>query len=541
MKKKAGISTVMMILFLVLIMNRTVYAADFNASVSSANASQGENVSVTVTFSSGANIGAYAMKLTYDAGILEYVSGADGGGGGSVQFYNDYVNSTSKSYTVSFKAKTAGTSTLTLETISVPCDTDANDMTVKVSSGSVTVAAPAKASGNNNLSALNVALVYEDGKTESVALSPGFSAETTSYKLSAGANVTRLSLDVSAADGKAVVNVSGTRMDPGSNTTTITVTAENGDVKKYVIYTEKETAQETTTEKATETTAAQQETTQQQEETTIQEETTETQETQESQENQPGSLDVIIGGVNGYISDIPEDVQIPEGYESYTFAYNGNNIAAARGLSTDLVLVYIRDAQTEEGRFYIYNEGNGSFTPYVCITVRQHMYTIFDIPENVELPFQGTIGNEYQKLFIDIDGNSVEALKYDAEDLYLVYAMNWDGAYNLYYYDAKEGNFLRYQYTAMEKQEQNRVTVVTEDSTQKNSKSLTMARNIFAVLTICFAIIAVILGIMLYGKKRKAEPQVYEEYDAYAEYEEDVKPMDEKRLDKELDNILKRK
>ena len=87
-------------------------------------------------------------------------------------------------------------------------------------------------------------------------------------------------------------------MDPGSNTTTITVTAENGDVKKYVIYTEKETAQETTTEKATETTAAQQETTQQQEETTIQEETTET---QESQENQPGSLDVIIGGVNGYI------------------------------------------------------------------------------------------------------------------------------------------------------------------------------------------------------------------------------------------------
>ena len=46
---------------------------------------------------------------------------------------------------------------------------------------------------------------------------------------------------------------------------------------------------------------------------------------------------------------------------------------------------------------------------------------------------------------------------------------------------------------------------------------------------------------MLYGKKRKAEPQVYEEYDAYAEYEEDVKPMDEKRLDKELDNILKRK
>ncbi len=163
------------------------------------------------------NIGAYAMRLTYDANILEYSSGADGGGGGTLQFYNDYVNSTSKSYTITFQTKAAGTSALSLDTISVPCDTEANDMTVKSSGGSVTVSAPVEASSNNNLAALNVAFVYSDGRTESAALSPAFSADITSYNLSAGEDVARLSLDATAADGKAAVQVSGTRMDPGSN------------------------------------------------------------------------------------------------------------------------------------------------------------------------------------------------------------------------------------------------------------------------------------------------------------------------------------
>ena len=47
-------------------------------------------------------------------------------------------------------------------------------------------------------------------------------------------------------------------MDPGSNTTTITVTAEDGSVKKYIIYTTRlEDGQEATTEAESKTEAVQ--------------------------------------------------------------------------------------------------------------------------------------------------------------------------------------------------------------------------------------------------------------------------------------------
>ena len=215
-------------------------AADFNASVSSESCTQGDTVNVTVTFSSNENIGAYYMKMTYDPNLLEYVSGAYGGGGGTLQFYNDYVNSTTNSYTVSFTAKAAGTSTLALDVLDTPINMNGDNMTFKASNGAVTISAPAVASSDNRLSALNVALVYEDGRTEAAALTPAFSPDVTSYQLSISKDVARLSLDASASDGKAAVAVSGTRMDPGSNTTTVTVTAENGEVRKYIIYTEKE-------------------------------------------------------------------------------------------------------------------------------------------------------------------------------------------------------------------------------------------------------------------------------------------------------------
>lgn len=541
MKNQRGRKTVwkiFLICFFTLLIQKGVYAADFNATVSSATAEQGGTVTVTVTFSSSVNIGAYAMRLTYDANILEYSSGADGGGGGTLQFYNDYVNSTSKSYTITFQAKAAGTSALSLDVISVPCDTEANDMTVKSSGGSVTVSAPVVASSNNNLAALNVALVYSDGRTESVPLSPAFSADTTSYNLSVGEDVTRLSLDASAADGKAAVQVSGTRMDPGSNTTTITVTAENGEVKRYVIYTEK--AQPATTEPPT---------TAEPEPTTEPEPVTEPEPTTEPSADIP--LTVEIAGRKYTATNIPEDAELPEGYEIVQIDYRGTQITALQGLSTNLLLLYLMDEENATGDFYIYDQEKDSYTLFVNVIVRQHMYTIFDIPEDTALPYGGKIGSEYKTEILTINGRSVQALSYGVQDLYLVYAMNWNGEYGLYFYDSKEESMLRYVYSDLENKEDKTVSAPVDTSISENERKewekRIDKRNILIIILI---LVIVLFGGALFiiaiirrkaDKKRRAS-DTYEEYDQYEEYDaEDEVPMDEESLNQALDDILKGK
>lgn len=538
MKNQRGTKTVwkiFLICFFILLIQKGVYAADFNATVSSETAEQGKTVTITVTFSSNVNIGAYAMRLTYDANILEYSSGADGGGGGTLQFYNDYVNSTSKSYTIIFQTKAAGTSALSLDAISVPCDAEANDMTVKSSDGSVTVSAPVEASSNNNLAVLNVAFVYSDGRTENAALSPAFSADVTSYNLSAGEDVTRLSLDATAADGKAGVQVSGTRMDPGSNTTTITVTAENGAVKKYVIYTEK--AQPSTTEAPT-TTAL--------EPTTNPEPTTPPEPTEEPTENTP--ITVEINGKSYTAGTIPEDAVLPEGYEVVPIDYKGTQITALQGLSTNLMLLYLIDEESGTGDFYIYDKEKDSYILFVNLSVRQRMYTILDIPEDITLPYGGKVGGEYKLETLDINGKSIQALSYGIQDLYLVYAMNWNGEHGLYFYDSKEESMMRYVYSALENKKEEAIAVPVDTSLSENERKewekRIDKRNILIIILVLFVFLfgGTLCLLFIIAKKRRHKGRKRPSLDFnedYDEYEEE--PMDEESLNQALDDILKGK
>ncbi|MFR8119637.1 MAG: cadherin-like beta sandwich domain-containing protein [Lachnospira sp.] len=62
-------------------------------------------------------------------------------------------------------------------------------------------------------------------------LSPAFSPNVTSYTTTVGSDCSQLVVSAVANDENASVSVRGTRMDPGSNTTTITVTAQDGSKK----------------------------------------------------------------------------------------------------------------------------------------------------------------------------------------------------------------------------------------------------------------------------------------------------------------------
>lgn len=138
------------------------------------------------------------------------------GSGGSVRL----LSTDSTSFSVRFKAVSAGSSSISVSTSNtIISSADEDYMAVSAGSGSVTVKAPVSYSTDNTLASLDIS---------PGVLSPAFSPNVTSYTTTVGSDCSQLVVSAVANDENASVSVRGTRMDPGSNTTTITVTAQDG-------------------------------------------------------------------------------------------------------------------------------------------------------------------------------------------------------------------------------------------------------------------------------------------------------------------------
>lgn len=208
-----------------------------HVSISSASANVGDEVTITITASSDVKIELCDIWIDYDASILQYVNGFNTEGGGTGRL----LSSDETSFKVVFKAINPGTATISVnKSTSYTGSADEDFMSLTTSSGTVTVKAPASYSSDNTLKSLQIS---------PGTLSPAFSPDRTTYNVTVDADVTELVVSAVANDNAAKVSISGRRMDPGSNTTTITVTAKDGSVNKYIIYTTRlEDGQEATTE-----------------------------------------------------------------------------------------------------------------------------------------------------------------------------------------------------------------------------------------------------------------------------------------------------
>ncbi len=100
----------------------------------------------------------------------------------------------------------------------------------------VRTALPKKGSPNNYLKNLKVTL---DGKTTN--LSSDFNGSTDEYDVYAGSNVKSAKISATAVNSNAKISGTGTKnLVTGNNNVVITVTAQNGDQKKYTINIKKE-------------------------------------------------------------------------------------------------------------------------------------------------------------------------------------------------------------------------------------------------------------------------------------------------------------
>ena len=372
-------------------------------SIGSASGTVGDTVTVTLTVSASNSIDAAAIPVSYDNSVIKPV-GSGNSGIVSFALLDAAAYGATESISMKFEIIAAGTTTLSV----------AGDAKVSVngeraaiqssSSGTVTGKAPVSYSSDNTLSSLQIS---------PGTLSPAFSPEITTYNASVDSDVEELVVSAVANDSNAKVSVSGRKMDPGRNTTTITVTAEDGSVKKYIIYTTRAAGsneQETQTEAETQT---------------------------EVQTEQTDNIQVTIDKVQYTVIQDYSEHELPEGYEGTEIDYNGGKIIAGKGLKTGLILMYL-ESDNGEGGFYVYDETAKTFSPYNTVDEPQVTFVVLPIPDSVNKP------DGYTLTRFTMNGKEVDVL-IDADRQYcLFYGVSSSGEKGWFSYRISDATIQAY-------------------------------------------------------------------------------------------------
>lgn len=515
-EKIKSIGHIISVILFVMIFSIKAYGADFNGSVSSSEVTQGDEVTVTVKFTSDTVIGAYDMKVEYDAGVLEYISGADGGGGGSLQIISEIVNSNSDTRTIKFKAKGVGTTAVNVIKFGDVCDMNGDDLQVKVSGGTVKVNAPVIASSNNYLASLEVSAVFENGGTNGVTLSPSFSKDVTEYNLSLGEGASKLVVSAAAEDGKSTVTVGGTKLVPGANIATIEVKAENGSVRVYYIHVNVKEPETTTPEPTTS-------------EPVTDGPSTEKPSTEEPPTDTPSDdkRKVTISGKEYIVTDITEETALPEGFEKSVITWNGLEIAGAADISKTLSLIYTLNKETGEYTFFIYKAKDNSYQPFLTYSITQRSYIMLNTEDDLmynNIPAYES--SELELVSMMIGNGYVDAYKLkNMPNIYIVRAMNWYNKIYYYYYNSDDGSMLPYFQTAGDGVSNEQIEAVQNVIGEEHEayEKRIMKRNvvIFVLGTVTAIALAACAYMIIRTKYPRKESDISDDdYDEYEEYEE---------------------
>lgn len=209
---------------------------------STANVGSEFSVTLKLSGSSGAvnGVGGVGGKLIFDSDYLEYVSSSNVAPfkitystkssklSGVASAEEEFITASSQNlFTFTFRPKKEGKTTIRLDESDVP-DGGGNTLTSNIPSKEITIG-PAK-STNNNLASLEV---------EGYTLSPAFNKNTTSYTVNVPNSATSATIKFTAEDATATLTSNGTvnatNLKVGDNRYTLTVTAQSGAQKSYVV------------------------------------------------------------------------------------------------------------------------------------------------------------------------------------------------------------------------------------------------------------------------------------------------------------------
>lgn len=475
-------------------------------SVSSGNCEVGDTVDITISVS-GSNIMLCDFIVNYDASMITPVSGSYDAGGNDVL---RFISTDATSFKVTFKAIKPGTASISVAKSTAQIGSMTEDyMNVVTSSGSITITAPQSYSTDNTLSSLEIS---------PGVLSPAFSPNVTTYTTSVGSDCQKLTVSAVANDSKATVSVTGTRMDIGLNTTTITVTAENGSKKVYTIKTTKADDIKTS------------------DNDNKNDDNSQIDNTVDNNDNGANAVQQPTVSVNGYeysiISSFDEH-PLPDGYVQSEMDYNGIKIAVGMGIDTNITLVYLEsdNGQGESG-FYVYDTVNRTFSKYIQIYQPDLSYCILPIDvSSMELP------DGYDMVKLTISGEEVDALLDRTGNYALFYGVSSTGETGWFRYNVNDGTIQGYAgYNMADEQ-----VINTNTKTADSDKAFnTVSSYIFVILAVLAVVIIalIVVVIALSIKLSKSKKAFVGAMDGYEDEDIDEEDLDDMELEDDEEDIL---
>ena len=489
-------------------------AGTARVSIGSASGTVGDIVSIDVSISASSGIGGATIYVSYDPSILA-LSGSSSNSGTAMVSFMDESTASSQSKTITFKIIGAGTSSLNVLGDSKVIDIDMQACSISKSSGSVTASAPASYSSDNTLSSLQIS---------PGVLSPAFSPDVTTYTTSVGADCASLTVSAVPNDSKATVSVSGKRMDPGFNTTTITVTAENGSKRTYTIKTTKETnSASNENNQATGSDSSNGST----------DNNNDIPDVQDPNSEAIQEPNITVDNAEYKIVSANDEHPLPDGYTPTEYDYNGTKVSAGVGIDTGVTIVYLEstDGKGESG-YYVYDSVRKTFSQFVEVSQPQFTYCILAIDEaSMELPEGYDVGRTV------INGKEVDALLDRTGNYALFYGVSSTGETGWFRYNVNDGTIQGYAgYNMADEQ-----VINTNTKTADSDKAFnTVSSYIFVILAVLAVVIIalIVIVIALSIKLSKSKKAFVGAMDGYEDEDIDEEDLDDMELEDDEEDIL---
>ena len=215
-----------------LILPNIVNAASGSISVSgSSTGVVGNQLSVTVTLSSGTAIGSWEFDISYDKSYLDLTSSTAESGGTHAASYAGSGGTKSKSYTFKFKVKKSGSATVRVSSSDVYAYADESRMSISNGSKTFTLKTQEEIEASYSKDAYLKGLSVGEYK-----LTPEFNKETYNYELEVENEVEKVTISASKNDANATVSGDGEKeLKEGPNKFDIVVTAQKGNSLTYSV------------------------------------------------------------------------------------------------------------------------------------------------------------------------------------------------------------------------------------------------------------------------------------------------------------------